>query len=237
MHDAEQRSGNHASIRSFPMRRRPFSRRHFLFVAVAGLAAACSSSPSTQPSSVSTSFTPKLSPTPVVLAPGSPISPANAGEIVKLAVLNANSGRVRGLAWSPDGKTLAVGTWQALQLWDAASGRQTATFAVPNGQFYQLAWSPDGQLLAAGVDDNTLRIWDMRTNNLLKTLQGTGGVVLSVAWSARGDRLAAGNSDGSVQVWERATWAKLALPRPVNTTPGALSRACMESPGPPMAGA
>lgn len=179
------------------------SRRGFLGVAATGLLTACSSSHA--PSLVTP---PAASPTQTVLLPREPISRSNAAQVQKLAVLNVKVGRVRGLAWSPDGRTLAVGTWGAVQLWDVVTARQRATLRGTNSsaQVYQLSWSADGQLLAAGVDDNTVRIWDTRSHELRQTLRGTASVVLSVAWSPRGDRLAAGNSDGTVQIWERATW-------------------------------
>ena len=121
----------------------------------------------------------------------------------KLALLQVNAGRVRGLAWAPDGKTLAVGTQGAVFLWDVLTGKQLARLAGMSSstQVYQLSWSLDGRSLAAGNDENTLLIWDTRSRSLQKTLQGTASVVLSVAWSPAGDRLAAGCDDGTVCLW------------------------------------
>ena len=180
------------------------SRRVFLGVATIGLLAACGSSLSptrTTPAPTATS-------TPKVLTPTAPISLTNAARIQKLALLNPNAGRVRGLAWSPDGKTLAVGASASgtAQLWDVSTGRPVVTLQGSTGQVYQMAWSPDGALLAAGADDNTVRVWDIQSSRLVQTLQGTGIVVFGVAWSPHGERLAAGNSDGTVQLWERSTW-------------------------------
>jgi len=193
-----------------PRHSRRLTRRVFLGALATGLLSACGSSPS------SATTTPTLTVTAGqrVLMPAAPVSLTNAARMQRLAVLNPNGGRVRGLAWSPDGKTLAVGAaasaGSAAQLWDASSGRALAALRGPAGQVYQMMWSPDGQLLAAGVDDHSVRVWDMRNHSLLQTLQGTDLIVFSVAWSPRGERLAAGNSDGSVQLWERATWRKLA---------------------------
>lgn len=187
---------------------RNISRRRFLVLTVVGLLAGCSSSPSTQSSSVLSTAT--ASPTQVVLAPLAPISLANVHQITRLAVLNPNNSRVRGLAWSPDGKTLAVGAYAALQLWDATSGKQVASLAGHRGQVFQLAWSPDGQLLASGSDDNTLRIWDVQSHAALHVLQGISSTILSMAWSPDGQRLAAGCGDGTVQIWQRSAWTRSA---------------------------
>lgn len=182
------------------------SRRVFLGAAATGLLTACSSSPFS--SSAATTPAATVTPAQRVLTPTEPLSVANAARIHQLAVLNPNGGRVRGLAWSPDGKYLAVGASASgtAQLWNVSNGHPFATLQGSNGQVYQMAWSPDGSLLAAGLDDNTARVWDVRSHRLVQTLQGTDAVIFGVAWSLRGDRLAVGNSDGSVQIWERATW-------------------------------
>ncbi len=185
------------------------SRRVFLAALATGLLSACASSSPSAPAAP----TPSATPTQRIFVPTAPISLANVARLQRLAVLNPNAGRIRGLAWSPDGKTLAIGAsasaGSSAQLWDVSSGRPVATLQGPSGQVYQMAWSPDGQLLAAGVDDNTARVWDTRNQRLVQTLQGTDIVIFCVAWSPRGEHLAAGNSDGSVQIWERATWRKL----------------------------
>ncbi len=184
------------------------SRRVFLGVAATALLSTCGSAPSS--SSATTTLSPTTTPTTGILTQTTPVSLANAAQIQKLAVLNPNSGKVRGLAWSPDGKTLAVGTAATgtAQLWSVITGQPLSALQGATGQVYQMAWSPDGQLLAAGVDDHTVRIWDTQNRNLVQTLQGTDMVIFGVAWSPHGDRLAAGNSDGTVQIWERSTWHK-----------------------------
>lgn len=206
MHDAmrEQEKDLFVSINT----NKWISRRKFLVMAVAGLVVGCSSSASPQPVVHVPTPTPSLS---LALVPGTLIAPANADRIKQLATLNMNSGRVRGLAWSQDSKTLAVGAMENIQLWDVIASRQIATLAGHNGQVYQLAWSPDGQLLASGADDNTVRIWDAQSRSTLHVLQGAASVVFSLAWSPDGKRLAAGSDTDKVQVWERATWAKPAL--------------------------
>lgn len=198
-------------ILSGPGDTRRLTRRSALGLLAAGLITACSSLPPSAPGA--SLLTP--SPTHPLLVPDAPVSSANAARLRRLAVLEPGAGKIRGLAWSPDGRTLAVGASAAVgstaQLWDIASGRPVVTLPGPAGQVYQVAWSPDGELLAAGVDDNTVRVWDIRSHTLVQTFQGTGLIVFGVAWSAHGGRLAAGNSDGSVQVWERATWRRQAI--------------------------
>lgn len=190
---------------------RYLTRRGLLALLTAGLLTACGSSSSSAP------VAPLLTtlPAPRIREPVAPVSLTTATRLMQLALLEPGAGKIRGLAWAPDGKTLAVGAsaraGSAAQLWDVSAGRPVAPLPGPPGQVYQMAWSPDGRLLAAGVDDNTVRVWDMQTRSLVQTFQGTGLIVFGVAWSAHGERLAASNSDGSVQIWERATWRSQAI--------------------------
>lgn len=181
------------------------SRRELFVLAAAGLVTGCSSSLPPQP------LVNLPTPTFAVLEPRVSISLANASQIKQLATLNLNSGRVRGVAWAPDGRTLAVGAMNSVQLWDVSAGKRLATLHGHNGQVYQLSWSPDGRLLASGADDNTTRIWDVQNRSAVHVLQGAASVILSLAWSPDGKRLAAGSDTDIVQIWERATWAKPAL--------------------------
>ena len=166
--------------------------------------AGCSSSPSTQSSSVLSTAT--ASPTQVILAPLAPISLTNGHQITRLAVLNPNNSRVRGLAWSPICKTLAVGAFAALQLWNVASGKQVASLAGHGGHVFQLACCPMGSY-SHRTDDNNPAIWNVQSRAALHVLQGILSVILSVA-SPYGQRLAAGCGDGTVQIWQRSAWTR-----------------------------
>jgi WD40 repeat protein len=76
--------------------------------------------------------------------------------------LKGHKGQVSAVAFSPDGTTIATGSWDfAVKLWDAATGRERATFRWPIGRVYCLAYAPDGLRLAAGDDTGTVVVWDM----------------------------------------------------------------------------
>ncbi len=110
------------------------------------------------------------------------------------------------LAWSPDGKRLASGTWgQQLQVWEAGSWREL--LRIPHSSaVLAVVWSPDGRLLASGTDGAEAIVWDSETGERVNTLRGHTDSIQSIAFSADGQRLATQASDG-IRTWD---WKKTA---------------------------
>src|SRR5262249_21014194 len=75
---------------------------------------------------------------------------------------------VRGLAFTPDGQTLAILEPEAVTLHCASRGRfagQLPAAAEP-GDYDRIAISPDGRLLAAGGAGGRRVIWDLESRRL-----------------------------------------------------------------------
>ncbi len=119
-----------------------------------------------------------------------------------------------GVAFSPDGKTIAVGG-QNVQLWDAARRTPIAVRPLPGGTIVNgIAYSPDGGLLAIARSDGTAALLDARTlvpigNPFRVTATGNAE---SVAFSPGGRLLATAGDDGTLRLWSLADPAR---PRPL----------------------
>jgi WD40 repeat protein/transcriptional regulator with XRE-family HTH domain len=115
-----------------------------------------------------------------------------------------------GVAYSPDGKTLAVGG-QNVQLWNAISRKPIATRPLPTSVITNaITYSPDGDLIAIARSDGTAWLLNARTlepvgNPFRVTATGNAE---SVAFSPDGRVLATAADDGTVRLWSMADPAR-----------------------------
>jgi pimeloyl-ACP methyl ester carboxylesterase len=122
----------------------------------------------------------------------------------QLRTLQGHSGRVTGLAFSPDGKVLASGSADnTIKLWSTASWREVGTLLGHTGRVEGIAFSPDGKRVASASWDGTIRLWDANTRKEGEVLRGHSGSTWSVAFSPKGNLLASAGGDATV--WDART--------------------------------
>ncbi|HXS61276.1 MAG TPA: serine/threonine-protein kinase [Streptosporangiaceae bacterium] len=111
---------------------------------------------------------------------------------------------VEGVAFSPDGETLAIGTVGTTYLVDLASGSQLAALTDPGGgEVLAVAFSPDGELATADKNGHVY-LWNPANSAIMPiaTLSDpTGDEIFAVAFSHDGAMLAAGDSGGNTYLW------------------------------------
>jgi WD40 repeat protein len=124
------------------------------------------------------------------------------------------------VAWSPDGRTLAVATMQDVLLFNAQTGELLRSLSLPlalneempslrtpalsslfqhsgGGSFRSpedVSWSADGKKVSAFLSGDGIAIWDARTGALIKQLKGVylinSTVNVRERWQPQGQHLA-----------------------------------------------
>jgi WD40 repeat protein len=121
--------------------------------------------------------------------------------------LTPGKGRVAGLAFHPDGRTLAVNAVQdtddaMVTLWDVRTLRLRRTLRGRTSPRCGVAISPDGNTVACGRPDNSILFWDTRTGRPGKPLTGHTAPVSCLAFAPTGRYLASGALDATVKLWD-----------------------------------
>ncbi|HXJ58289.1 MAG TPA: protein kinase, partial [Verrucomicrobiae bacterium] len=108
-----------------------------------------------------------------------------------------------GLAFSPDGQTLAYNEnyYGEIALWDIPS-RQTRERRLKGHRLYvpSLAFTPDGRILVSGSMDRTIRLWDVAEGRERATFTNYPVGVSALRMSPDGKTLAFTATVGSQQV-------------------------------------
>jgi WD40 repeat protein len=115
------------------------------------------------------------------------------------------SGRGRALAYSPNGRWLAVQAENepAVLLLDARTHETVARFPGHDEPVVFAAFSPDSSRLASCSHDFTVRLWEVESG-ACKVLRGHTDEVFAAAFHPDGTRLATAGRDRAILLWDLA---------------------------------
>ena len=113
---------------------------------------------------------------------------------------------VESMAFSPDGKTLATGSFQELTLWDFEKGDPKARVAGFADRVCAVVYSADGKYFATGggapTEDGEVKIFTADGKPFAEVKGGHSDTVFGVAFSPDGKLLATSSADKFVKVFE-----------------------------------
>ena len=132
---------------------------------------------------------------------------AQSGE--QVGQLNGPTDMVSAVAFAPDGKSVAVGSWDGSARVFSPGGDELLNLSGHAG-VTGIVYSTDGKDLITAGDEGEVRRWSAETGDMRTTLAGHEGGAIALALAPDGRRLFTGGADHSVRSWDlnsgRVTW-------------------------------
>jgi len=119
-----------------------------------------------------------------------------------LFTLAGHSDAVRAVAFSPDSRRIATGSWDGTAaVWDASTGSRIALLPHPDsGGILDVGFTPDGSLVVTGGDDGSVTMWNAETFEKERVVRAHDAGVSGIAFGPDGLMATAG-IDATANVW------------------------------------
>lgn len=167
--------------------------------------------PEVQPPRVEISSKPVDKPVVTPLSPTRIVTPSEPVGSV-LYKYHGHSGSVNTVAWSPDGKYIASGSFDGIvQVWSATNESEVITYRRHSGVVHTVAWSPDSSRIAYAGLDEVVRVFNPTISREADTAtyQGHSRAVKSMAWSPNGTLIVSGSEDKTARIWDTTSKSRV----------------------------
>jgi len=127
---------------------------------------------------------------------------------------NGLAGRITGIEFAPDGKTLALAdgvTGQSgyVRLIDTTENKFSASWRAHGDTILDMDFSRDGTQLVTAGGDKLIKVWELASKKELARLEGHTAQVLGVAFNTNATQVVSGGADKEIKVWDIKTREKI----------------------------
>ncbi len=169
-------------------------------------APAADTAPTTAPAEVAPAEAAPAAAAPAEAAPAEAApaaeQPAAAPSGAPQEIAKWGQGRINGLAYIAAGKTLVIGTYTGIFVYDTTTWETPRLIDTGAQSTYSMAVSADGQMVAAGMVSGVIQLYQISDGKMLRELKGHTDTVTSVAFSPDGQTLVSGSDDWAFSFWK-----------------------------------
>ena len=114
-------------------------------------------------------------------------------------IRNDQPNAINSIAYSPDGRQLAVGRLDTtIDIWDISLGLRIRTLKGHSDGVRDVRFSSDGLFLVSGANDKSVKLWSIGSGDTIASIAGFHG---GLAVSRDGKYVAFGGEDRVIRVW------------------------------------